>query len=423
MIEARRSVLPALSTIKRHLPAGDPVDIEQALESAWRERGLASQAAGKNVAIGIGSRGVARIDDIAACLARLVRDSGGNPFIVPAMGSHGGATAEGQLEVLAGLGVTEDRVGCPLRATMDVVVVGETEQGWPLHLDRNVAEADALIVANRIKVHTDFHGPHESGLLKMLAIGLGKERGAAWIHRFGVPGLREMMPQIGRALLQQVNLLAGVATIEDGYHRPVELKVFGANDLVAGEQCMLQRSRELMPRLPVDDIDLLVIDRMGKEISGAGMDTNIIGRWMMEGEAEPETPRVRAIVVLDLTEATHGNATGVGLADFMTRRLFEKIDLPLTNLNVFTSGGLLRGKLPMVYEDDEQTIDMALRHVFRKNPEDRESARVVRIGSTLDLETVQVSASILRDIQDAPELISATEPCTPDWNDGRLTPL
>ena len=156
MIEARRSVLPALSTIKRHLPAGDPVEIGQALESAWRERGLAPQAAGKNVAIGIGSRGVARIDEIAACLARLVRDSGGNPFIVPAMGSHGGATAEGQLEVLAGLGVTEDRVGCPLRATMDVVVVGETEQGWPLHLDRNVAEADALIVANRIKVHTDF---------------------------------------------------------------------------------------------------------------------------------------------------------------------------------------------------------------------------------------------------------------------------
>lgn len=423
MIETRSSVLPPLSTIKRRLPAGDPVDVERTLECAWSERGLAGQAAGKSVAIGIGSRGVARIDEIAACLARLVRESGGRPFIVPAMGSHGGGTAEGQLEVLAGLGVTEERVGCPLRATMDVVVAGRTEQGWPLHLDRNVAEADALIVANRIKVHTDFHGPHESGLIKMLAIGLGKERGAAWIHRYGVPGLREMMPQIGVALLQHVNLLAGVATIEDGYHRPVELKVFGAEDLVAGEQSMLQRSRELMPRLPVDDIDLLVIDRMGKEISGAGMDTNIIGRWMMEGEPEPEAPRVRAIVVLDLTEATHGNATGVGLADFMPRRLFEKIDLPLTNLNVFTSGGLLRGKLPMIYEDDEETIDMALRHLFRKNPEDRETARVVRIGSTLDLETVQVSPGILRDIEDAPDLISATEPCTPEWYDGRLTPL
>ncbi|MCY3906752.1 MAG: DUF362 domain-containing protein [Anaerolineaceae bacterium] len=423
MFETRTSVLPPLSTIERRLPAGDPVDIGRTLESAWCERDLAARAAGKSVAIGIGSRGIARISEIAACLARLVKDSGGFPFIVPAMGSHGGGTAEGQLEVLAGLGVTGDSVGCPLRATMDVVVVGSTEQGWPLHLDRNVAEADALIVANRIKVHTDFHGPHESGLLKMLAIGLGKERGAAWIHRYGVPGLREMMPQIGTALLQHVNLLAGVATIEDGYHRPVELSVFSAEDLVAGEQCMLQRSRELMPRLPVDDIDLLVIDRMGKEISGAGMDTNIIGRWMMEGEPEPEAPRVRAIVVLDLTEATHGNATGIGLADFMTRRLYEKIDLPLTTLNVFTSGGLLRGKLPLVYEDDEQTIDMALRHVFRKNPEDRESARVVRISSTLDLESVQVSPSVLRDIQDAPDLISATEPCTPEWHDGRLTPL
>ncbi len=423
MIEARTSVLPPLSTIKRRLPAGEPVGIEAALETAWRKQDLAGQAAGKSVAIGIGSRGVSGIAEIAACLARLVKESGGQPFIVPAMGSHGGATAEGQLEVLAGLGVTEESVDCPLRATMDVVVTGRTAQGWPLHLDRNVAEADALIVANRIKVHTDFHGPHESGLLKMLAIGLGKEHGAAWIHRYGVQGLREMMPQIGAALLQQVDLLAGVATIEDGYHRPVELQVFGAEDLVAGEQCMLQRSRELMPRLPVDDIDLLVIDRMGKEISGSGMDTNIIGRWMMEGEPEPEAPRVRAIAVLDLTEATHGNATGIGLADFMTRRLYEKIDLPLTTLNVFTSGGLLRGKLPLVYEDDEQTIDMALRHVFRKNPEDRDAARVVRISSTLDLETVQVSASILQDIQDAPDLISATEPCIPEWYDGRLTQL
>ncbi|MCE2490711.1 MAG: DUF362 domain-containing protein [Anaerolineae bacterium] len=423
MIEARTSVLPPLSTIKRRLPAGEPVKIECALESAWRKKGLSGKAAGKRVAIGIGSRGVSRIAEIAACLVRLVKESGGHPFIVPAIGSHGGATAAGQLEVLAGLGVTEESVGCPLRATMDVVVPGKTEQGWPLHLDRHVAEADALIVANRIKVHTDFHGPHESGLLKMLAIGLGKERGAAWIHRYGVQGLREMMPQIASALLQHVNLLAGVATIEDGYHRPEEHQVFGADDLVAGEQCMLQRSRELMPRLPVDDIDLLVIDRMGKEISGAGMDTNIIGRWMMEGEPEPVARRVRAIAVLALTEATHGNATGIGLADFMTRRLFDKIDLPLTTLKVFPSGGLLRGKLPLVYEDDEQTIDMALRHLFRKNPEDRESVRVVRIGSTLDLETVQVSASILQDIQNAPDLISATEPCKPEWHDGRLTPL
>lgn len=415
--------MPPLSTIRRRLPAGEPVDIESSLAAAWEAGGLAARAAGRDIAIGIGSRGVARIDEIARCLARLVRDSGGRPFVVPAMGSHGGATPAGQLEVLSGLGVTQESVGCPLRATMEVEVVGETEQGWPLHLDRHVAEADGLIIANRIKVHTDFHGPHESGLLKMLAIGLGKERGAAWIHSHGTQGLREIMPQIAAGLLRHVNLLAGVATVEDGYHRPVELEVFDSEDLIAGEQRLLQRSRELMPSLPVDDIDLLVIERMGKDISGAGMDTNIIGRWMMEGEPEPEAPRVRAIAVLDLTEATHGNATGVGLADFITRRLFDKIDLPLTTVNTFTSGGLLRGRLPLVYENDEQAIDMALRHVFRSHPEEREFARVVRIGSTLELDTMQVSASVLQDLRDAPDLLVAGELRLPEWHDGRLLPL
>ncbi len=423
MIAERTSVLTALGTIKRRLPAGEPVAIEAALAAAWARKGLAAQVADKSVAIGIGSRGVAGIVEIARSLVSLVQASGGRPFIVPAMGSHGGATAAGQLEVLAGLGITQASMGCPLRATMDAVVLGTTEQGWPLHLDRNVAEADALIIANRIKVHTDFHGPHESGLLKMLAIGLGKECGAAWIHSHGIPGLRDIMPQIGAGLLQHVPLVAGVATVEDGYHRPVELEVFSAAELIAGEQRLLQRSRELMPRLPVDEIDLLIIDRMGKDVSGAGMDTNIIGRLLMEGEAEPAAPQVRAIVVLDLTPASHGNATGIGLADFIPRRLFEQIDLPLTTLNVFTSGGLLRGRLPLVYEDDEMTIDMALRHVFRSCPEERELARVVRISSTLDLETVQVSPVLLDELRDAPDLLSAGEPQAPEWSDGCLKPL
>ena len=423
MIAERTSILPPLCTVKRQLPAGEPVVPEVALAAAWERKGLAAQVSGKQVAIGIGSRGVAGIVEIARSLVRLVQTSGGSPFIVPAMGSHGGATAAGQLEVLAGLGVTQESMGCPLRATMEVELLGTTEQGYPLHLDRNVAEADALIIANRIKVHTDFHGPHESGLLKMLAIGLGKERGASWIHSHGIPGLRDIMPLIGAGLLQRVPLVAGIATVEDGYHRPVELEVFSADELVAGEQRLLQRSRDLMPRLPVDDIDLLIIDRMGKDISGAGMDTNIIGRLLMEGEAEPVAPRVKAIVVLDLTPASHGNATGIGLADFMTRRLYEKIDLPLTTLNVFTSGGLLRGRLPLVYEDDEQTIDMALRHLFRSCPAEREQARVVRIDNTLDLETVQVSASLLEELSEAPDLLWAGEPQLPEWRAGRLSPL
>lgn len=402
--------IPPLCRVQRRLPMGEPVDIETTLADEWARLQLAEKARGKRIAIGIGSRGVAEIVRIARQVVTLVRESGGEPFIVPAMGSHGGATPEGQLDVLAGLGVTEASAGCPLRATMETVVLGETAGGYPLYFDRNVAEADGLIVANRVKIHTDFHGPHESGLLKMLAIGLGKETGAASIHRRGVYGLRNIMPEVAKGLLEKINLVAGVATVEDGYHRPVELAVLPPDQLVAGEQQLLQRSRELMPRIPVDDIDVLIIDKMGKDISGAGMDTNIIGRWFIKGEPEPESPRVKALVVLDLTEASHGNATGIGLADFTTQRLFDKIDFPMTTKNIYTSGFLERGRIPLVYATDEEAISMALDHVFRADPDERPHARVVRIASTLDLQEIQVSPNLLEEVRSSAGFVEAGEP-------------
>jgi hypothetical protein len=408
--EVVRTQIPALCTVRRRLPAGEPVDIEVTLRQAWERQQLADPVRGQRIAIGIGSRGVAEIVRIARQLVTLIHESGGEPFIVPAMGSHGGATPAGQLEVLAGLGVTESSVGCPLRATMETVVLGATAEGYPLHMDRNVVEADGLIIANRVKIHTDFHGPHESGLLKMLAIGLGKENGAAWIHRQGVHGLRDIMPVIAQALLDKVNLVAGVATIEDGYHRPVELRVLTPDQLVAGEQALLDKSRGLMPRLPADEIDVLIVDKMGKEISGAGMDTNIIGRWFIAGEPEPESPRVKALVVLDLTEASHGNATGIGLADFTTRRLFDKIDIAYTVKNTYTSGFLQRGRIPLVYATDEEAIDTALNHAFRANPQDRPNARVMRIASTLDLDTVQVTENLLDEVRQDPGFVEAGPP-------------
>ncbi len=412
--------IPALCTVRRRLPAGESVPIVDTLRSEWERLQLAEQVRDKRIAIGVGSRGVAEIVTIARMLAALVNESGGEPFVVPAMGSHGGATPTGQLAVLAGLGVTESSVGCPLRATMETVVLGETVEGYPLHMDRNVAEADGLIIANRVKIHTDFHGPHESGLLKMLAIGLGKENGAAWIHRQGVHGLRDIMPVIAKALLEKVNVIAGVATVEDGYHRPVELQVLTPVRMVTGEQALLERSRELMPRLPADEIDVLIIDKMGKDISGAGMDTNIIGRWFIAGEPEPEKPRVKALVVLDLTDASHGNATGAGLADFMTQRLLDKIDFPLTVKNIYTSGFLQRGRLPLVYATDEEAIDMALNHVFRANPQDRHTARVMRIASTLDLERVQVTENLLDEVRSDPGFVDASGPEVLDFHDGKL---
>ena len=390
--------IPTLYPIKQSLPKGQPVDIERALEDEWARLDLAAQVKGKRIALGFGSRGIAQIDRIAGKLVALVKAAGGAPFIVPAMGSHGGGTPEGQIDVLDGLGISEATMGCPIRATMEVVNTGMTSTGLPAYLDKNVYEADGLIISNRTKVHTDFHGPHESGLLKMLAVGLGKETGARTIHQQGVVGLRDYMPVIAQHLFAPSNFLAGFGVVEDGYHEVAQLEGFCADTVVEGDQRLLQRSRELMPRLPVDDIDVLIIDEMGKNISGAGMDTNIIGRWMVEGEPEPESPRIKRIAILDLTPESHGNATTYGLADFMSRKLFDKIDFPITTKNMFTSGFLLRCRMPLVFESDEETIKAALFDAFRSDPSQCAEARVVRIKNTLALENVWVSANIAAEL-------------------------
>lgn len=390
--------LPELVPVPWDLPRATAVNPTNALEAEWTRLELAAQVAGKQIAIGIGSRGVAEIDTIARTLVRLVAESGGTPFIVPAMGSHGGATASGQMEVLHSLGVSETSMGCPIRATMETVVLGETARGIPVHFDKFAAEADGLIVANRVKIHTDFHGPHESGVVKMLGIGLGKERGATLLHNFGVVGLRDYMPEVTAVILQKINLIAGIATVEDGIHRPVHLQALTADELMAGEQTLLDLARSYAPRLPVADLDLLIVEEMGKEISGTGMDTNIIGRWRIAGEPEPASPRIRAIVVLDLTDASHGNAVGIGLADFTTRRLLDKIDFDHFTTNTFTSGFLERGRLPLVFPNDEAAIHAALTHLFRPNPQDRPHARVMRIRNTLDLGTVWVSPNLAGEI-------------------------
>jgi len=402
--------LPSVCAIERKLPAAPPIEVLSAIVQEWNRIELAHIVKGKRIAIGIGSRGVAEIPAIARQLAAQVRQGGGEPFIVPAMGSHGGATADGQLEVLRSLGVTEDSAGCPLRATMDTMVIGHTPRGLPIHLDRNVFEADGLIIANRVKPHTDFHGPTESGLLKMLAIGLGKERGAAMLHSYGLLGLREYVPEVAAVILEKIPFLAGFATVEDGYHRPVRLQAFRAGELPDGERQCLALAYQLMPQLPVEDIDVLIVDRLGKDVSGAGMDTNIIGRLRIPGEPEPPSPRIKAIVALDLTEASHGNAIGIGLADFTTQRLVSHIDFKITSVNVFTSGFLERGRLPIVLATDTEAVEAALTHVFRANGQGIATARVMRIADTLALEKLWVSPALLGEVKASDGFISASAP-------------
>lgn len=404
--------IPPMCKVERRLPEGTPVDVEESLHSQWQQTDLGNTVRGKRIAIGVGSRGVAEIDRITRCLVQLIQEAGGEPFVIPAMGSHGGATADGQIAVLASLGVSESTVGCPVRATMDTVVLGKTASGLVVHTDRLGAEADGLFIVNRVKMHTDFSGRYESGLMKMLAIGLGNQTGAAQLHDHGVHGLRDLMPGLAADAIVKGNLLAGIATVEDGYHRPVHLELILGHAIEQREMELLDLSRSLMPRLPVEDIDVLIVDRIGKEISGTGMDTNVIGRRLIAGEPEPDSPRIKAIVVLDVSDASHGNATGIGLADFTVRRLLDKVDFELLAKNVFTSGFLLRGNIPLVFATDQAAIEAALKNVCRNNSMRQDDIRMVRIRDTLALESLWVSPSLMDSVKTDPGFVSAG-PATP----------
>ena len=409
-IPVTEKILPMLCTVERRLPRREPVDIAARLKSEWERLNLAEQVRGKSIALGFGSRGVAAIDTIAKEMVALVKQSGGEPYIVPAMGSHGGATPEGQIEVLNILGISEESVGCPIDARMETVQVGETEEGMPVYVAQSIAEADGYIITNRVKAHTDFHGKTESGLVKMLGIGLGKLKGATAIHDNGLKGLMVDLPKVSEIVRRETNLICGFATVEDGYHQPVVLNALLPETLVEEEAELLKLANELMPKLPVEDIDVLVIDWMGKEISGAGMDTNIIGRLRIDGYPEPDSPRIKAIVILDLTDASHGNATGIGFADFTTQRLLQKIDFDLTVTNIVTSNFLRRGFIPLVYPTAAEAVEAAIVHVLRGRSGGHDTARVVRIQDTLTLDRVQVSPNLLDEIRANDDFIHAGEP-------------
>lgn len=402
--------LPLFIRVKRSLSAMDPVDAEVAMTGEWKRLGLADAVSGKRIAIGVGSRGISDLPKMVKRLVDLVRGAGGTPFIVPAMGSHGGATAEGQTEVLASLGITEAAMGCGIEATMDTVILGTSPSGLPAHFDARAAAADGVMLVNRVKMHTSFHGELESGIHKMLAIGMGKERAASLLHSKGPDGLRDLMPEVARVLLSRTKFLAGFGVVEDGYHRPVMLRGLSAAEAGEGEKEMLRLARSLAPGLPLREADVLVVDEIGKDVSGTGMDTNVVGRLRIAGQPEPKTPKVKAIVVLGLTEATHGNALGIGLADFTTRRAAQAVDWRLTAKNVLTSGFLERGRVPLALADEAEALDAALGHVFRDDPAGRAGARVLRIRNTLQLEDFWVSENLRAEIEGIPGFLSASAP-------------
>ena len=348
---------------------------------------------------------------------------GAVPYIVPAMGSHGGGTAEGQTQVLAEYGITEGAMGCPIKSSMDVIQIGVSDFDMPIYFDKHASEADHVVVVNRIKPHTGFAGEIESGLMKMMLIGLGKHKGASVYHRAIIHhSFDKVVRLVGKVVREEMPITFGVATLENGYDETALIEAIPAADFEEREKVLQAISKEWCPSLPFDDVDLLIIDEMGKNISGSGMDTNVIGRKRNDRRAMgDETPRILRIFVRDLTEVTHGNATGIGMAEFTTRRLVDKIDYHATYTNVITGQHVSAGAIPLHCDTDAEILDIALESIGLIAPED---ARVLWIPNTLDLGEVEASEAYLAqaDIRDDLEILTDLRPLETEA-DGNLPPV
>ncbi|MBK8021969.1 MAG: DUF2088 domain-containing protein [Chloroflexi bacterium] len=347
---------------------------------------------GMRVAIGVSSRGISSMYDVVRTVVIEIQALGAEPFLVPAMGSHGGGTAEGQREVLEGYGL--GALGVPILSCMDAVQVGTSADGIPVYVDKNAAGADAIIVVNRIKEHTAFKAPWESGLFKILSVGLGKQVGAAAMHQRNIA---EAIPSVARVVIEKLPVIAGVGIVENGHHQPAIIRVLRAVDIEAVEPQLLDQARRLLPKVPFEPLDLLIIQEMGKDISGTGVDLNVVGMWRRTGG--PVQPNIAVITALDLTENSHGNAIGVGHVDLIPRRLYDKIDLAVTYVNCLTSRNLAGAKIPITLATDRDVIEAGLAGVV-----DPAHARVVMIRSTLDLEVLWVSADLLPEVEASDQL-------------------
>nr|MBA3792487.1 DUF2088 domain-containing protein [Rubrobacter sp.] len=365
-----------------------------------------------SVAIGVGSRGVSRISEVVAALVEALKKAGAEPFIVPAMGSHGASTAEGQADVLRHFGVSEERMGCPVRATMETVEIGATPAGVPVYMDRNAYEADAVIVVNRIKPHTAFRGTVESGPTKMLAIGLGKQRGAYSIHSQGWERIHRTIPDAARVAVETGKVAFGLATIENADEEPCQIVAIPAEKLEEAEAPLLEEAKKNLARLPFDQLDVLIVDEIGKNVSGDGADPNVTGRYPTT--AASGGPAVERMVYLDLTEETGGNANGLGMADVVTERLASKMERSATYLNALTSTTPAPVKTPMVMPTDRMAVAAAL--IMCAGVTSSE-ARLVRIQNTIKLRRMWVSEALLRDVE-KDERLRVVEDAVPIRFDG-----
>jgi hypothetical protein len=353
---------------------------------------------GQSVALTAGSRGIANIPLILKSVAQHVRDLGAQPFLVPAMGSHGGATAEGQRQLIESYGISEEFVGAPIRSSMEVVHVGDTPEGWPVYLDKNAAAADHIGVVARIKPHTSYQAAVESGLLKMMMIGLGKRIGAAHYHRLLLEQAYEpVVRSVSRLMRAKAPIAFGLGTVENGYDETAHIEAALPADFEPVEERLLVKAKDWLGRLPFHQADLLIIDEIGKDISGSGMDTNVVGRKRaLRSEVIQNQPSMRFIFIRGLTPHTHGNACGIGFADFTTTHLVKAMDYNATVINCVTSGYPEGANTPVHFDTDREVLDAALAIIGMRAPE---KARIMHIRNTLKLEEVEVSEPCLQELE------------------------
>ena len=361
---------------------------------------------GWTIAITAGSRGITHYPEILATIVDEVKKAGGKPFLVPAMGSHGGATPEGQIQVLKSLGITSETVSAPIHSSMEVDEVGRLDNNAPVYVDRIALKADGIIVVGRVKPHTDFKGKIESGLMKMMTIGLGKQKGAETIHWYQSEGYHKLIPAAARLIMKKAPILLGLAVVENAYHEIAIVKALEPDEIEQEEMKLLEKAKELLARLPFKAIDLLIIEEIGKDISGEGMDTNVTGRFWLPGESDPKAPEIKKIVVLDLSEETHGNAIGIGLADITTKRVMSKIDYDATFVNSLTEGSTETGKIPIFLPNDRDAIATALRTC---GPIEPRNAKIVRIKNTLELQRFWISESLAEIVKSNKKLLETIE--------------
>lgn len=398
--------MPKMLKVKQYFQRPKIDDVSDAVRTQLNQDKITCKIKpGMSVAITAGSRGIAKIDVILKEIVSYLKINGVKPFIIPAMGSHGGATGEGQLEILRGYNITEEFCGCPIYSSMEVKKIGTTSEGHPVLIDKYAADADAIVIVNRIKPHTAYRGPYESGLMKMLAIGLAKREGADTCHGAGFKNMAHMVPLFGSAIMEKTNVIFGVAILENAYDETCEIVALPGDEIAEKEPALLQKSRELMPKILFENIDVLIVDEIGKNYSGDGMDPNISGTFATEYASGGVN--AQRVAVLNLSEETHGNGVGFGMADVSTRKAYEKYDFEMSYPNALTCLVPDVVKVPMILENDRECIAAAIKLCIEI---DKNHPKIVRISNTLHIGEIYISEALFDGAKSMPNIKILGEP-------------